>query len=157
MCNPGNATCVKGKDGSYDRKEDCEAQCKSVPVPIDLVGTWRGLQINKQYVVGEWRAVFTQTNVTVTRPDNVKFSGGISLVGIYITIDPVDGPLKGKTIQTLWQVQFGPETKELTWAWGAPGGSPPKSYESAMIDQNNAEFVFVACLDGKQGVCNFNL
>jgi len=123
---------------------------------MDVVGTWRGLQINKGYIVGEWKAVFTLDNVTITRPDGDKFVGKVTSVSNYITIIPTSGPFLGKNIQTLWQITFGPATKLLTWAWGVPGGSAPSSYDSAMTETNNAEFVFASCLQGKEGVCNFD-
>jgi len=120
------------------------------------MGVWRGLQINKGYIVGEWRAVFGKTNVTVTRPDGEKFTGDVSSVSQYLVITPKDGPLKGKKIQSLWQTTFGPVTKLLTWAWGVPGGSPPKTYESAMVEASNAEFVFASCINQDTRTCNFD-
>jgi len=122
-----------------------------------LIGTWRGLQINKNYLVGEWRVVFTLQNVTVTRPDGQSFSGGAGTVGIYLYIDPQTGPLRGKKIQTLWQMLYGPASKELTWAWGVPGGKPPASFDAAMVEANHAEFVLASCLANKDPkVCNFD-
>jgi len=123
---------------------------------MDLVGTWRGLQVNKGYIVGEWKAVFTEKNITMTRPDGDKFVGKVTSVSRYITIIPINGPLQGKNIQTLWQVAFGPASKLLTWAWGVPAGNPPNSFDSAMTETGNAEFVFAACLPGKDAVCNFD-
>jgi len=108
-------------------------------------------------MVSEWKVVFTQTSVTVTRPDGDKFTGTVSIVGKFLTIDPQDGPLKGKKIQTLWYLAFGPETKLLTWAWGVPSGNSPTSFESAMTEANNAEFALTSCLKGKDTkVCNFD-
>jgi len=118
---------------------------------------WRGLQINKNYIVGEWKAYFSQSNVTITRPDGNKFMATIKQISQYLTLDPLNGDLKGKKIQTLWQVSFGPETKLLTWAWGVPGGSPPKDFSSSMVEPNNAEFALASCLQGKDPkVCNFD-
>jgi len=156
-CNPDSATCEEGTSGTFDYKMDCEAQCRKSPIPIDLVGKWRGLQINKGYIIGEWKASFSQTNVTITRPDGDSFAGLVSLIGKYLTISPISGPLTGKKIQTLWQISYAPETKFLAWAWGVPGGNPPNTFDSAMIDSNNAEFVFATCLPGKDTkICNFD-
>jgi len=78
-------------------------------------------------------------------------------VGVYITIDLQSGPMKGKKIQTMWQLNYGPASKILPWAWGAPAGPAPKSYESAMIEPNNSEYVFVTCLPNKdKKSCNFD-
>jgi len=157
-CLLNNATCESTTSGTFDFKVDCEQQCQKTPfVPIDLVGNWRGLQINKNYIVGEWKAVFTQTNVTVTRPDGDKFSAGVTLISNYLTLDIAEGNLKGKQIQTLWNLAFGPETKLFTWAWGVPGGKPPKDFASSMTEENNAEFVFTSCLTNKDAkVCSFD-
>jgi len=157
-CDPVTATCKEGSSGEWDKKVDCDNQCKSNPfVPIDLQGVWRGLQINKNYIVGEWRAVFTNSNVTVTRPDGEKFVGKCYTVSTYLVVEPQSGPLAGKKISTLWQNLMGPVTKYLTWAWGVPGGAPPKNYDSAMVEANNAEFVMAACLPGsRKEVCNFD-
>jgi hypothetical protein len=56
----------------------------------------------------------------------------------------------------LYEVKHGPESKLLSWAWGVPGGEGPKSYESAMIEPNNAEFVFAACDNKAKNICNFD-
>lgn len=52
-------------------KKDCEAQCKATPgTPTDLQGKYfRGLQINKDYDEGEWRAKFDETSVSISNPD----------------------------------------------------------------------------------------
>jgi hypothetical protein len=157
-CNPGNASCVESANGAFGDINDCKAQCKSNPfVPLDLVGTWRGLQISKNYAVGEWRAVFTNTNVTVTKPNGEKFTGLVATVGVYITIDPQNGPMRGKKIQTMWQISYGIASKLLAWAWGAPAGPAPKGYNEAMVDPNNSEYVFSSCLPNKdKKICNFD-
>jgi len=86
-----------------------------------------------------------------------KFSGDVSLLGQYLIITPTDGDIKGKKIQTLWFLGFGPETKLLAWAWGIPGGNPPDSYDSAMTTPNNAEFAMASCMTGKdKKICNFD-
>jgi len=156
-CNTKNLTCEKSETG-YDYEVDCEQTCKPTPIPVDLVGTWRGLQINKNYIVGEWKAVFTHDQVTITKPDGDKLTGKVTLVGDFLVVDPTSGPLKGKKISGLWNLAFGPETRFLLWAWGVPGGSPPKSFESAMGEANNAEFAMASCLPGKdKGICNFDV
>jgi len=134
---------------------DCQSQCKTNPIPIDLVGNWRGLQINKGYIVGEWKAVFTEKNVTISKPSGEKFTAAVSTVGMYISLNPINGPIRGK-IQTLWQLSFGPVTKILSWAWGVPGGKPPTSFDSAMTESQNSHYEFVSCLSKDTSVCNFD-
>jgi len=157
QCNSQNITCEKAEKG-YDHLVDCEQVCRSTPIPVDLLGTWRGLQINKNYVIGEWKAVFTADSVTITKPDGDKLTGKVTLVGEYLVVEPNSGPLKGKKISGLWNLAFGPETRLLLWAWGVPGGSPPKSFESAMTESNNAEFAMASCVPGKdKATCNFDV
>jgi hypothetical protein len=157
-CNSRNITCDPSNNGPYDYKVDCEQVCRSTPIPIDLIGTWRGLQVNKNYIQGEWKAVFTADSVTITKPDGDKLTGKVTLVGEALVVDPTSGPLKGKKISGLWNLAFGPASRFLLWAWGVPGGAAPKSFESAMTEANNAEFAMASCLPGKdKAICNFDV
>jgi len=155
-CDPKNMTCSQSSAG-FDSKNVCDLQCKENPAPIDLLGTWRGLQISKGYISGEWKAVFSPEGATITRPDGDKFTAKVSTVSEYLVLNPTSGPLVGLKIQTLWQVSFGIETRLLTWAWGVPGGAPPKDYSSAMVDPHNSEYALASCLpNAKTDTCNFD-
>jgi len=66
------------------------------------------------------------------------------------------GPQKGKKLQSIWQILYSPENKLLTWAWGSSDGQPPKSYESAMVEPDNQEFVFASCIINDKSICNFD-
>eukprot|EP01130_Rhizamoeba_saxonica_P012547 TRINITY_DN5305_c0_g1_i1.p1 TRINITY_DN5305_c0_g1~~TRINITY_DN5305_c0_g1_i1.p1 ORF type:complete len:610 (-),score=168.92 TRINITY_DN5305_c0_g1_i1:99-1865(-) len=148
-CNPTTLRCEEDSNGNYGDNATCVAQCVSVPItPADLLGSWRGLQINQNYITGEWLVDITEDNVTIVRPDGDKVIGHLEMIGQYLTIFPEGGSIKGN-IQTLWQVTYGPVTKFLGWAWGEPNGAAPESFQSAMTASNNAEFVFVSCLTGK--------
>jgi len=131
----------------------CEAQCNTVPVvpPVIQNQLFRGLQIDTHYVQGEWRAQFSTNNVTITDPSGKQMVGKVSTVEKYLTITLQSG----QSIQTLWQVSQGPASQFLSWAWGALGGAPPDSFDSAMTDKSNSEFFFTSCLPGKDNVCNF--
>jgi len=84
-------------NGQFDQYLDCQAQCRINPfVPIDLLGNWRGRQIQKGYVVGEWKAVFTNTMVTITQPNGDKITATAYNVGQYLTLELSSGPQKGK-------------------------------------------------------------
>jgi len=155
-CDPKNSTCVQSQAG-FDRKVDCDLQCKENPGPVDILGTWRGIHINKGYFVGEWKAVFTPEGLTMTRPDGDKFTAKVTSVSQYLVLTPTSGSLVGLKIMTLWQISYGIESRLLTWAWGIAGGAPPKDYSSAMVEHGNNEFALTACLPGaKTDVCNFD-
>jgi hypothetical protein len=156
-CDSKNVTCTKSSTG-FDFKVDCDQQCTFNPfVPVELLGTWRGIQINKGYIVGEWKVVFTADGCTVSRPDGDKFTAKVGIVSQYLVLEPTSGPLSGKKLQTLWQVLFGVETRLLTWAWGAPSGSAPKDFNSAMVTHDESEYALTACLpNAEKEVCNFD-
>jgi hypothetical protein len=154
-CDPVNVTCVPNNSSGGSPKSVCEAQCNTVPVvPPVLVGQlFRGLEIDKQYVKGEWRAKFSDTDVTITDPSGKQTVGKVSQTERYLTITLPDGT----GIQTLWQVSQGPATQFLSWAWGAPGGQPPASFDDAMTTTGATEYFFVSCLPGKDAtVCDFS-
>jgi len=133
----------------------CAAQCTLTPiVPIILQDRYfRGLQINMNYVVGEWRAHFTKTMVTVVYPDGTTIMGNVTSTAQYLTIH-----LPGMVnIQTLWQVQPGAAVNNLSWAWGAKNGPPPASFDEAMTTAGQTEYWFVTCHDGAAtATCDFS-
>jgi len=94
-------------------------------------------------------------NVTISKPSGEKITAAISTVGMYISLNPINGPIRGK-IQTLWQLSFGPVTKILSWAWGVPGGKPPASFDAAMKEPQNSHYVYVACNNKDTSICNFD-
>jgi len=154
-CNPNNLTCTTRPGGTYEYLVDCEAQCVKIPdVPIDLIGTWRGLEINQGYVVGEWRAEITAGKVAVVNPQGSLSIGTIYLVGQFIVLDFQQGPLRGK-YTGLWQLSYAPVTRNLAWTWGPINGQAPASFQAGMIPPNS-QFVMVACGIGKdRSVCDF--
>lgn len=143
------------------------AQCNVIPiVPIELQGKFfRGLQINQGYTKGEWTANFTKTDVTVTNPSGQPRVGTVFTVQNYLVVQFKDGA----TISSLWQYESkllcrlsfcwfhlgGVETGFFSWAWSAPGGQPPASFDAAMTSAGMTEYEFVTCNQGKPG-CNFH-
>jgi hypothetical protein len=154
-CNPGNLTCEERNGGTFEFKVDCEQQCVKIPdVPLDLIGTWRGIEISNGYEVGEWRAEITDNKVAIVDPDGTLSIGTTHLVGQFFILDIQQGPLRGK-ITTIWQLSFSPVTRNLAWAWGAPGAEAPSSFQEGM-KKPNISFVMVACGVGKDTtVCDF--
>jgi len=154
-CDPVNVTCVPSNSSGGSPKSVCDKQCNTVPiVPPVLVGQlFRGLEIDQMYVKGEWRAKFSDTDVTITDPSGKQTVGKVSQTERYLTITLPDG----RGIQTLWQVSQGPATQFLSWAWGAPGGQPPASFDDAMTTKGSTEYFFVSCLPGKDpSICDFS-
>jgi len=141
------------KSPSGQPKDVCEAQCKSTPiVPIQLQGKFfRGLQINMNYVKGEWTANFTKTDVTVVDPAGTVSMGAVFMVQNYLVVQFKNGA----TISSIWQYQGGTETDFFSWAWSAPSGPPPASYDAAMTTAGMTEYEFVTCIQGKPG-CVFH-
>jgi len=133
-------------------KDVCEAQCKPVPiVPIQLQNKFfRGLQINQGYVKGEWDANFTKTDVTVTDPSNRAYVGSVSTVSNYLVVTWKDG----SKISSLWEFANGPVTDFFAWAWSAPNGPVPASYDAAMHTSGMTEYQFVSCPSGSS-YCHF--
>jgi len=134
-------------------KAVCQAQCTTIPVvPIQLQGKFfRGLQINQGYTKGEWTANFTKTSVTVTDPSDKARVGNVFQVGSYMVVQFKDGV----SISSIWQVAEGSETDFFSWAWSAPGGQPPVSFDEAMKTSGETEYEFVTCKEGIPG-CNFH-
>jgi len=121
-------------------------------VPIQLQGKFfRGLQINKGYVKGEWTANFTKTDVTVTDPAGKVSMGPVSLVQNYLVVHFTNGVV----ISSLWQFEGGIETDFFSWAWSAPGGDAPASFDAAMTGAGMTEYEFVTCVQGHPG-CVFH-
>lgn len=128
-------------------KTVCDAQCHTIPiVPIQLQDKFfRGLQINKNYVKGEWTANFTKTTVTITDPANKVTMGNVFTVQSYIVVQFSDGI----TISSMWQYEGGIETDFFSWAWGAPGGNHPDSFDQAMTTTGMTEYEYITCVQGK--------
>jgi len=119
-------------------------------VPIQLQDKFfRGLQINKGYTKGEWSANFTKTDVTVTDPSGQSKKGNVFLVQQYLVVHFPTG-----IISSLWQYMGGAETDFFSWAWSAPGGQPPSSFDAGMITSGMTEYEFITCTAGKP--CKFH-
>jgi len=152
-CDPANYTCVKSTSGGTP-KTVCDLQCVNIPIvpPVLVNQLFRGLQINKQYVKGEWRAAFSSNSVAISDPSGKQTIGKVSQVERYLQITLQDGT----SIQTLWQISQGASSQFLSWAWSAPNGKPPASYDEAMTTSGQTEYFFVSCLPGKDSsICDF--
>jgi hypothetical protein len=151
--NGGNGTCIESTNGTLPLA-DCQAQCTVTPVvpPVLQNKFFRGLEINKGYVKGEWRAHFGTHDVMVVSPDTTVIHGNVTTTANYLTIHTAQG-----NIQTLWQMQGGPAVDDFTWAWGALSGPAPTSFDSAMTTSGQTEYWYVSCHDGiPKDTCDFS-
>jgi len=103
-----------------------------------------------KYEKGEWTANFTKTSVTVVDPSGKSMVGNVFQVQSFLVIQFKDG-----TISSIWQYAGGVETDFFSWAWSAPGGQPPESFDAAMNTSGMTEYEFVTCIEGKAG-CDFH-
>jgi hypothetical protein len=133
----------------------CEEQCnpspKPGPPPSFLGGMWRGIELQKNYVVGEWDMNFTETTATIIDirsattiigvPYNQKNGNQIDFV-----IDITSGPGAGQQMKGLGiTANRGPETFYLTAAFAAPGMPAPSSIDKAMTDGTSKVFFLSQC------------
>jgi len=155
-CNPNTTQCVQNATGSGGMPFDqCNQTCMIIPdVPIILRGKrFRGLEIEKGYYKGEYTAKFTSTSVTFADPKGTTFTAIVSQTGQYLVMNLQNA----QKIFTLWQYSPGSVVDYLSWAWGAPGGSPPNSFDSAMGTTGQNSFVFDTCSPLAGSSCSFTV
>jgi len=135
-------------------KADCDIQCQMIPVvpPVLANRFFRGLEIEKGYIWGEFQLQFTNNSAIFFSPSGAKRNGLVYSTSQYLIIVWSDGT----KITTIWQIAEGPETTFLSWAWSTPNGNAPKSFNEAMMTPNEKEYYFVACpLSKPISICNF--
>jgi len=118
--------------------------------PSDLIGDYRGIMVNLNYIQGEWTCQITEGMFIIKDPSGALFlKGTIGTYNSELWIFTEKG-----TFRTLYSFQQLPEVIQLSWAWGAPNGKPPKDWETAMTD--GPVFEFSKCLS-TVGLCQWNL
>jgi len=153
-CDPATTTCVQNSTGSGGMPFDqCNLTCAIIPdVPIVLRGRkFRGLQIQKGYIIGEWTCKFTDQTVTFTDPKGTTNTAVVSQTGQFMVLNLPNN----KKIFTLWQLGQGSVTDYLSWAWGAPGGVQPSSFDSTQNTPGQTGYVYDACSPLVGSSCNF--
>jgi len=154
MCNPNTTQCVQNSTGSGGMPFDqCNTTCNVIPdVPIVLRGKkFRGLEIEKGYFKGEYTAKFSTTTVTFTDPKGTSFTAIVSQTGQFMVMNLPNA----KKIFSIWQLATGDVVDFLSWAWGAPGGEAPSSFDSAMTTSGQVSYVMDACSPLAGTSCNF--
>jgi hypothetical protein len=104
-------------------KSQCETACKPHNnTPTNLVGDYRGLEISKGYVKGEWDAKFTNTEGTIWAPDgSVWAQGQVQEFQNQLWINEgTKGVIKG-----IYTPANTPEVEVLTIGFGKPGAPAP--------------------------------
>ncbi|KAK3281735.1 hypothetical protein CYMTET_10489 [Cymbomonas tetramitiformis] len=145
MCNSTTATCDESKYGLP--KKNCDAICKQpTPIPPELEGTWRGLQISQGYTAGEFKLELDAGKYTFTTPAGKSESGTTSTLGGDLIFTGSNGVQKA-----IYNLQKSEETVDMTLAVGAVGAIAPADYASAMATD---EYVFFKCKTGKK--CSFS-
>jgi len=153
-CNATSLTCFKQLGGAP--LADCENNCgkKSNNTPSDLLGVWRGLQVNGNYLKGEWQANFGADSLELRFPKSAKIllKGQVQLIErptrqLYITINEGPETYKDKVLRVIYQYVYGPEVRLATLAISAPDGPLPSSYDEAMTTSDMTVLVMMQCLD----------
>ena len=153
LCNSTTYTCdiVPSNTPGALPLSTCEAQCVYVKptnsTPPNLIGTWRGLQINLEYTSGEYDLVFDEHTVTFTNPDGESMTANVQQQGANLIFTVTSGADAGKTLKALYQETQAEVVMLLSLALGAPDGDIPTSYSEAMTGTNGMEeYAFMACL-----------
>jgi len=153
ICDPKTQTCAKADNGVPGGMplEQCKIACNSIPdVPVILKGRFfRGLEINKGYIVGEWTLKFDNKSATLTDTAKTKLVATVFTTAQYMILDLPNG----KRVYSLWQIGGGSALDFLSWSWGTVGGGPPKSFDESMIAPGQKSFVFDGCRPNS--VCKF--
>lgn len=157
LCNSLLHKCIQLPPGVPGGQplEQCNNQCNPKPnpgPPAMFLGVWRGLEIQNNFVAGEWDINVTQSEVTMVNvaaattikgvPQQVS-QGGQEIFIIQIT----SGPGAGKSIQAIGeQANRGPETSFVTMAMAQPGANAPSSIASAMTTPGDIVLALAQCV-----------
>lgn len=170
LCNKFLSKCIQLPPGVHgDTMAQCEAECQVKPVPgppSGLVGLWRGIRIDNNYIVGEYDLSVNQTAVVLI--GHFGSSAISTIIGapfhvpnsqnpLEMWIQVTSGPGTGQWIKTISDQsgENGPETSFTTTAMSQPGGAVPASINAAMTDSTEAVFAFAKCIDLQN--CKFAL
>eukprot|EP01012_Entosiphon_sulcatum_P029628 TRINITY_DN361_c0_g1_i1.p1 TRINITY_DN361_c0_g1~~TRINITY_DN361_c0_g1_i1.p1 ORF type:complete len:750 (+),score=90.47 TRINITY_DN361_c0_g1_i1:724-2973(+) len=143
---------------------DCQTGCKPHNVtPSDLVGLWRGVQINNGYVNGEWDANFENTKLTLAGPLG-GLSGTTSYIGpvprvivqVKVASSSISGIAVGSVLSMIFQADgASPVTRYLMLASGAPNGPAPDDFHKALNMTSGFDWTLMSCQPGT--ACSFHM
>jgi hypothetical protein len=155
---PSNYTCDVDTSGNMN-SDDCDETCGD-GTPQDLVGLFRGLDVQTDFDLGEWVMNFTATGVTWgPYGDATKYSASVSRMGgnlLGLLLD--SGDLLLATYSSYgWPT--GPETGAMTFAVTRDGKhqTPSMNTQDNLGDLDFDVFVMNKCnaFDGQDSECDF--
>jgi len=133
---------------------DCSLTCGKTTnsTPPELVGSYRGIQVDNLYQVGEWRAVIDQRSATIMNPmGQVWARGTLTASSERLGLATSAGFLQG--------LRSWLETEQVgvfTWALGGANQPGPADFDTAMLGKaNSTVFVFARCLSSSS-YCDFS-
>ncbi|CUG07542.1 GPI-anchored surface protein, putative [Bodo saltans] len=153
ICNITTKQCYKCNEtfcpGSMP-EATCAAACvKPKPGPTGLVvGSWRGLQIQNSYPLGEWEWLFNASALTVYKENVEQWSATIiSYGGNVMQFNVVSGSGSGSTFSGIYSIQNqgGPLYSIMTLAVGGNNGAVPQSFSPPMETTGEYELVLAKC------------
>jgi len=140
-CEDDTLICKKTPHGQS--LSDCNASCGNPNnvTPVNLIGDYRGLQINKGYTKGEWTMQITAAVTVIKDPsNNVWAKGTIATYAGEIWLVTSKGKYRG--VVTTNQL---PEVFTVVWALGQLNGPAPKTQDDAM--KSGSVFSMKKCIN----------
>ena len=155
MCLPGytceasNQTCVPTIPGSGVPFADCNASCHAKPGPPSvLIGDWRGLLIQHDYLRGAVTAKVTASDISVFFVTQGKaellFSGSLKHIGADLFINVTKGIDRGTTLSGIYVNEQNEIVEYIELALGGANGNIPTNFSAAM-NKPNKELVLAKC------------
>ena len=130
----------------------CEAACSNPkPGPSgNLIGIWRGIQIQNGYDHYEYQLVFTNLTVKMFKNKVYMYSANITSLGSDVMLMTViDGPYATWSYGVIYQLATQPQGgyEEITYAQGVMGQSFPPSLQAAMSSAGMTEYKMSKCTE----------
>lgn len=145
QCDAQTEQCYLAPNGDgIPSLAQCDAGCKSKKgPPSQLVGNYRGIQINEQYQPGVWRINMNSTHFTTTFPDGKSVTGAVSHYAQYLffTVD-------GQQTACIWSsnTASGGIVEYVTYACNIYGEALPQGFDLSMNPTNGTEVLAAKCL-----------
>lgn len=161
ICNPFSGQCqsVSNSTPGATTKYVCEHNCTNI-APL---GTWRGVEVNNNFVRGEWDFTFyTDSSLHWRRPDGATFMAALDGLNISEGVDntiqitgKIESETPAKEIYAIFRVDNQGNDKLVDMLfWGQSNSSMPTDFESAMT-QGNTVHILNACR-GSASNCDFS-
>jgi len=161
ICNVTTFTCEASTDGKTT-KDGCSSACSN-STPAELVGLWRGLDVQTNFSMGEYVMNFTSKEVAwgpLSQPRLYEASvAQLTKTSLRLTVTApasAAGDVRYVSFSTPgWPT--GPETRAVAIALQRDGShqAPPDDVSMAMGDADFVVYVMHECNSWKSGLCNF--